>query len=686
MTVRGMLGALPYPDATVPVALVAVRAGGDWQSCRGQVRVRPPVGDAGSHGMVVGRRLWLRGRWWASPGDPARTVESRGVLVLDTAGVDGPAEGHIALGRIRAGLQRHIREFFPQQGALVEALVLARREGLDPVLRQQFVDAGLSHLLAISGTHVALIAGILLLVAKAFGASGVAGAGVAAAGTVAYVLLLGAPAAATRAALQIVLLLGARVMQRPADPFTLLATAALVLLGTDPAALLDPGFQLSFAGVAGILTFGIPLSDWLRTRLPGWLATPLAISLAASALTLPIAGLRFGRVAPIGIAASLVAIPVLGSVIPAILVTLLVGCLSAALGHWLAHSARLLLRAMNGIARLAAAVPGGHAPTSPGTIMAGLLAAATLILVHRGLRDAASGAPRPRERILHWGMALAAALTVLVWLPRLHLPVSEGVEIHAIDVGQGDAFAIRSPHGHWILVDDGPRSDRFDAGRSRVVPYLLRHGVHRLDALILTHPDGDHIGGTEAVLQSLHVATVVDPGVAAGKPLYLTALTTAHSEQLRWLAARAGREVHIDDLDLRFLFPDSSALDGPAAANDFSVVFRLGYGPFGALFLGDAPRAVENRLVARYGSALAVDVLKVGHHGSRTSTGDSLLTVAHPRIALLSVGRHNRYGHPAPEVVARLRERGIRILRTDRDGSVMVRITPAGRIEMVTAR
>jgi competence protein ComEC len=280
-------------------------------------------------------------------------------------------------------------------------------------------------------------------------------------------------------------------------------------------------------------------------------------------------------------------------------------------------------------------------------------------------------------------MRAAVALSVLAAWPLLWPASGGGVEIHAIDVGQGDAFAIRTPRGHWLLVDAGPVSGRFDAGRSTVAPYLLDRGAARIEAVILTHPHLDHIGGVLAIWRMFDVGPVLDPAVAAGQEYYADVLEEARRRRIRWIAARAGREIRIDDLTLRILAPTDSLLDGSIDPNDFSVVFRLEYGRFAALFLGDAPRAVENRLVAEHGASIAADLIKVGHHGSRTSTGDSLLDVVRPRLAMVSVGRRNRYGHPNPAVIQRLQQRGVQIVRTDESGSMIIRARADGTLQLV---
>jgi competence protein ComEC len=230
------------------------------------------------------------------------------------------------------------------------------------------------------------------------------------------------------------------------------------------------------------------------------------------------------------------------------------------------------------------------------------------------------------------------------------------------------------------------RTARTDMGARRVVPYLLRTGARRLDALLLTHPDADHIGGAASVLRALPVGAVLDPGMPDPSQLFLETLRTAGAEPAPWLAPTAGERLVLDGVELRFLHPRATLLDGPADPNDYSLVFRLAFGHFAALFLGDAPQSVEQRIAAELGGALEADVLKVGHHGSRTSSADELLEAVKPRLALISVGRDNRYGHPNAGVVARLVRHGARVVRTDEHGSIVIRAKRSGSIRLGVTR
>ncbi|HWV56654.1 MAG TPA: DNA internalization-related competence protein ComEC/Rec2, partial [Longimicrobiales bacterium] len=563
---------------------------------------------------------------------------------------------------------------------MVEALLLEQRDGLDSQLRDSFVRAGLVHLLAISGLHVGLVTGVLLLLGRVLRLGSRRSSIVAVGTTIAYVLFLGAPHAAARAGIQVAVLLAGRMLQRPANPYALLCIAALVILGSDPQAVIEPGFQLSFAGTAGLIALRRRLLDRAPPVGGTALREALATNLAASATTTPLAAFHFGQLAPIGLVANLVAVPLLGITVPALALALLVSVVSMPAAAFLAGAGSLLLALLERMAELTASVPGGHGYASRHAVLGWTGACLVAVLVaHRY-----AGIVRPAVR--RTAAIGAAAALLIVWPAAARHLGYGGVEIHAIDVGQGDAFAIRSPAGRWILVDAGPRSATFDAGRARVVPYLLRHGADRLEFVILTHPDGDHIGGVSAVTESLSIGAIVDPAVAAGKPLYLSAIDDAEHSRIRWLRAEAGRELRLDGMLLEFLFPDTGAVGTGDGTNDQSVVFRLAFGEFSALFTGDAPAAVEMYLARRHGAALRSQVLKVGHHGSRTSTAAEILSATSPGIALVSVGRANRYGHPAPEVLERLAEAGVATYRTDVDGAIRVRGGADGRVEVRTER
>ena len=249
-----------------------------------------------------------------------------------------------------------------------------------------------------------------------------------------------------------------------------------------------------------------------------------------------------------------------------------------------------------------------------------------------------------------------------------------------LDVGQGDATLIRSPGGRWILVDTGPRTQSFDAGERRILPYLEQRGVESLEVLILTHPDMDHVGGAASLLARIPVGRVLGPGVPAGTGVFVDALESAQDAGVPWSSIQAGDSLNLDGMALRVLAPERGREDRESGdPNALSVVLELRFGAFYALLTGDAPAASEREFLPRILST-RITALKVGHHGSATSTSPALVLKTRPELALVSVGRRNRFGHPAPDVVGRLRKVGARVIRTDLNGNLVLRVGEDGTV------
>ena len=554
---------------------------------------------------------------------------------------------------VRATIARRIRALYGPRSGLIEALVLGRRDDIPRPVREAFIGAGIAHLLAISGLHVGLfVAWIVLLVRmtplRRWGPA--IGAGIA----WLYVVVLGFPVAATRAAAFITIFVCARYRQRHPASNAVLIVGALVVASVDPAMVRSVGAWLSISAVWATAYGPAQLPRRWQTR-P--LARLVASSIAATIVTAPITAYAFGSVAPIGIVTNLVAVPLAGVAVPAVLASLILGSAMAA-------GAGLVLATIEWLANTLSAVPGGHLVSTDGWRFA--LPWLSVLMFAVWLLER-----RPRWSVLQVRLAFASA--VVAWalvVVRIGVAKSgDGVTVHVLDVGQGDAIALRTPHGRWVLVDTGPLSRSGDAGRRIVVPFLRRRGVRRLDALVISHGDADHLGGAPAVVAALQPRLVVVPGQPLATSLYRQHLAAVDAVGASWQAGRAGDSLEIDGVRFIVLHPTARWADREFRPNENSLVLRVEYGCFSALFTGDIGFSVEDHLQGRLEPA---DLLKVGHHGSGGSTGNGLLDMLSPRIAVVSVGR-NGYGHPAPAVLERLEARDIETFRTDRDGTVTIR-------------
>src|SRR5437773_1012648 len=613
-------------------------------TCGGSVRLRWPEDHAARGGTT-----WVVAGKWSGldrGGDMGLLVVRR-IRVLDPV-----PHGR---GALRDALAAKSTELFGARAPIVNALVFAPNARLDSDIRERYVRSGLAHLLSISGLHVGFIAAWLALILRKFPLAPPARFGATAVLLLGYLWLLGFPAPAVRAGAMLVLVEVARLRERVVAPRGVVALAALAVLVQDAWALESVGAWLSVAGVGAVVWAGRAFARAPR------LARLAAPALAATLVTAPISALAFGTVAPIGVLANLIAIPLAGVAVPGLVIALVLSWLGSGLAHLIAAGAGLGLALLDLVARGAALVPGGHV-----VMVAGWRAALVWATVAVAAWWLWNSPRRP------WLIAARVAFvtTVLVattFRDVVSLDDCRCLTVHFLDVGQGDAAALRTPNGRWIVIDGGPRTPEHDAGRRVVVPFLRGQGVGRVAVLVATHGDADHLGGLPAVVEAFDPELVLEPGEPLGRPLYLEFLAGVEASGARWHPARAGDRVEVDGVVLEVLSPDSLWLRLPLDVNEHGVVLRVRYGAVRLLFQADAGLPVESRLVGTVGR---VDLLKVGHHGSRSATSDEWLDELEPRTAVISVGRHNNYGHPAPDVLARLARHGVTVFRTDQSGTI----------------
>ena len=586
------------------------------------------------------------------------SVDPRGLFVRDAQLRNAGRHWSLAAIRARAGLR--VDRLFGADAPVVRALVLGDMSAIPVEQRDRFARAGLVHMLSVSGLHVAIIALALELLASALRLPPRPArlATIVLLGT--YVLGIGAPPPAVRAAVMLGLLLASRMLQRPTSPWAVLAVGGVVPL-VHARTVLDLGWQLSVAGTVALVAGGALAKRALPKKWRGprrALARAAIVSIVATAVTAPLVAWTFGRIALLGPLTNLVADPVMGLLQPVLFLALCIPI--APVERVLADAAHVLLATFDGIALHAAAIPGGAPIVYPTLIAAGAGGVAALAIV------VACVSQRPARSTI---LALVC-VAVMVGEPLL-TSARPDTELHLIDVGQGDAIALRTRGGHWVVVDAGRSWPSGDAGRSVVVPYIAHRGG-RVSLFVLSHPHADHVGGAASLFAALHPARFLDPGYVGTTPPYLAALAKARADRIPWQRVRPGDSVVVDEAVITALAPDSSWATGLSDANLASTVLLIRVGAVRMLLTGDAEAPEEAWLLANSPEALAADVLKVAHHGSATSTSPDFLSAVHPRLALVSVGAHNAYGHPSPEILDRLRLAGVQTLRTDLSGTIVV--------------
>lgn len=657
--VRQATSATPESDARVVYSAIVE------SDARPGARVPATVADGGCAiraSVLVERGQAAAGSRIAVRGDAAH---AGAVIVVQHATVAVLAGPSVARRwRERAG--RAIDATFGADAPLARALLIADTRTLDAGIRSRYADAGIVHLLSVSGLHVAIIAGAVELLLSAARASRVASTWLALLVTALYVIVIGAPAPAVRSAVMLGTTAVSRLTQRPTSPWAALALGAWAPL-VDPRIILDLGYQLSVAGLAALIASGTLAKRVLAARVSGWrrvVARDLIVSTLASVVSLPLIAWTFGRVSVVAPLANLAAGPIFTVLQPTLFLALLLSPIppAAALP---ANAAHALLKSVDIVAAVATRIPFAAVPVAPTLWTAGLLGLISLALVI-ACASPPQSAWTARSLI---GGAVAAALLVA------GIQFSGGggvVELHMIDVGQGDAVALRTPKGRWILFDAGRSWIGGDAGRSTVIPYLRRRGG-ALYAFVLSHPHSDHVGGGASTINALEPVEYWDAAYVAGSTPYRASLEAAARHHVAWRRVHPDDSLDVDGVRIHFLAPDSTWTASLADANEASAVALVQYGRVRFLMTGDAEAGEEHWMMSHNADALRADVLKVGHHGSSTSSTADFLGAVRPRIALISVGAANTYGHPSIDVVRALGAAGAQVLRTDHLGTVVVR-------------
>ncbi len=620
---------------------------------------------------------------------------------------------------IRADAGDALARALPEPAAgLAAGILIGLRERVDRDLAADFTTTGLSHVVAISGWNIALVAG---LVAALLGAWARRRRAVATIGAIAlYTILAGASASVLRAAVMAGVALLARETGRPGTAARALAWAIVIIVVATPGTVTDAGFQLSAAATAGLLAWGTAVEAGLRSRLPrlpGFIIEGLAVSLAAQAATLPIVLLTFGRLAPLSPLLNLVVVPL----VPAAMATgtlALVGGLLAGAGApavvamLLGLPGALVIGLLAAIVQAAADLPfaGLTLPPATGAALGGIAAALLLavgarrriahLLSPRSLRSrgrypgsqariaspggsargtgvAAAGRARRQDvhppRFDRTVRAVAVVLALAVGGAAVAAATRPDGRVHlvALDVGQGDAILVQTPAGGRLLVDGGPDPDRLLVALDARIPPWDR----RIDLVVLTHPHEDHAGGLPLLLERYRVGRLFEPGMTGPGPAYAALETALSLRGMHSTPLSTGDRFALDGVSFRVLWPDPGSVprappDTGTGINNVSIVLLGAVGSQRFLLTGDIEEEVDPVLVAR--GLPHVDVLKVAHHGSRTATTDALLSAIDPAVALISVGARNTFGHPTPETLARLVAHGVATYRTDLDGTLDV--------------
>jgi competence protein ComEC len=565
--------------------------------------------------------------------------------------------------------------------ALLNGILLGIRSGIPTDLYQAFNLTGTSHIIVISGSNIAVVVGILLLLGQKIIGKRLAPP-LAISGIILYTLLVGADPSVSRAAVMGVVWVFAIWLGRPGLALNALVFSAVVLTLFNPLMLWDVGFQLSFMATLGLIVlspvlergfFGLLqpyLHDNRLNLVMALLSELVIITLAAQISTAPLIIYHFGRLSLVALLTNLLILPVQPLIMTLGGLAMLAGLLWLPLGQALAWLVWLPLAWTVLVAEWSARLP--LASLSLDTFplwLLGLSYAVIAAFIWWANRLTTPSAPRfhlpalgaMSTRLLLGGMA---AVALLVWLVALSLPDGR-LHVAFLDVGQGDAILVTLPDGQRLLVDGGPSAVQLNWRLGQQMPFWER----TLALVVNTHPDTDHLAGLVSLFNHYQLGQVVVTNAVGKGEFYAQWQRQLAAANLTPLIGQAGMQLTWGNGVTGTILSPGPATGQPEDTNNRSLVLRLQMGRVSFLLPGDIEAPVEQAL-AHSGAPLAATVLKSAHHGSDTSSTEPLLAAVNPQIVIISVGADNRLGHPSPEVLARYLERGLTVLRTDQRGTI----------------
>ena len=565
--------------------------------------------------------------------------------------------------------KQNLKKLLPEQEAeLEQGILLGDTSDIESDIKDDFRECNLSHMLAVSGAHLSyLVLGInTVLSKKAFGIRRRKILSIIF--ILIFMVIVNMSPSVVRAGISTIIAIFATLIYRKQDTYTTISIALLLTLLNNPFAIFDFGLQLSYIATLSIIIFYSKFTQkQFNNKVKKYLYESVMLTLSANILILPITIYEFNTIPINSIISNLLAGPLLGICIILGMFTVILSTVCFPVSKLIAFPLQIILKILIKIIELISKIPfGNYTVKTPWFIVVVLTYAIIATLIYN------------KKRITK----ILTMITLIIFIVMQvcdFINIDGKLKIYFIDVGQGDSMIVKTVRGKNILIDGGGSKDPdYDIGEKILVPYLLDRRIKTLDYVIISHFDEDHATGVAQILGKIDVSSIILTRQLEENDIYRHILSIAKEKKIKLIYVKEGDVLKIGGIKISIIHPENKLMINNPMNNN-SIVCKVEYNSFSMLLTGDIEMEAEE-LILRKNINLKADVLKVAHHGSKTSTTGEFLKAINPKVALIGVGKNNNFGHPSNEVIQRLKENGTRIYRTDENGEISITVNKKGRI------
>ena len=555
-----------------------------------------------------------------------------------------------------------------QEAELEQGILLGDTSDIESDIKDDFRECNLSHMLAVSGAHLSyLVLGInTVLSKKSFGIRRRKILSIIF--ILIFMVIVNMSPSVVRAGISTIIAIFATLIYRKQDTYTTISIALLLTLLNNPFAIFDVGLQLSYLATLSIIVFYSKFTQkQFNNKVKKYLYESAMLTFSANILILPITIYEFNTIPINSIMSNLLAGPLLGICIILGMFTVIISIILFPVSKLIAFPLQIILKILIKIIELISKIPfGNYTVKTPWFIVVFLTYVIIATLIYN------------KKKITK----ILTMITLIIFIAMqvfAFVNIEGKLKIYFIDVGQGDSMLVKTIKGKNILIDGGGSKDPdYDIGEKILVPYLLDRRIKTLDYVIISHFDEDHATGVAQILGKIDVSSIILTRQLEENDIYRHILSIAKEKKIKLIYVKEGDVLKIGGIKISIIHPENKLMINNPMNNN-SIVCKVEYNSFSMLLTGDIEMEAEE-LILRKNINLKADVLKVAHHGSKTSTTGEFLKAINPKVALIGVGKNNNFGHPSNEVIQRLKENGTRIYRTDENGEISITVNKKGRI------